>query len=1612
MLGLVAALSSSDQCLRIAATVDEIGARRLREPQEGSAVTRAWALLLLVLLMPGSALSDSSNLEGGVFIAHHPPGLQYTSGQDWCARYFQEFAIDSCSEQNSRIDLDGNQGQSSVWFVLAAWAEEKEWCGAEFGFAQYDSTIYAFISSGPCFPDGSGGGLEIPTAGWPGPNAGVALSISGAPWSGNFVPVYFFAGYAYYQGEMPLAANPSSEFGGTANCETPPQSWAATAFGAMGIFQDGTSACPEELDGGGGGLDGGMQPDGAEGYGGYEPDGGQDWGDGEEGCIDYRDFMHWVGNANPPGSSQDVAVAEAYAYVASGASGLQIVDISNPRLPELKGGADTPSFANAVCVAGGYAYVADGLSQASPEETASLQVVDVSDPESPEVVGSVEMPGGGDAVDVAVSGDYAYVVINTASPGSPGVQVVDITSPTSPQLGPLVPLSAPWSIAVCGNYLYVADNFEGLQVIFMSEQGPQIVGSYNTPEIVARGVALSGSLACVADAEYGLLVIDVSAPENPSLEGSVETPGAACDLAVSGDQAYLSACESGLVAIDISDPADPQIMGRMGTLAAPHGVACTDSYVYVTAGTVGLDVIERANSESSPLTGGVETPGTAGGVTVSGDHAYVADGSSGLQVMNISDPGSSSIVGSVDTPGSAQAVAVAGFYAFVADSSAGLQVVGISDPASPDIVGSAETQGIAKGVVVSGIYAYVADGGTLGEGLMIFDVSAEEPSLKGTYDPSGLEVRAVAVSGNYAYVPVSPLPGDPGVSQLLVINVSDPEHPTLVGDTEEDIHASLNGLAIVNAGEQTFAYVGAAPGLLVFNVTDPGSPSLAGNVSLRRPAEELVVSGEFLYVADEAGGLQVLSISDPDAPALLGGRDRLGDALGVATSDDCVCVAAGSEGLRLLPKQCLVFDWEAYWVQLQNAQPFGVQVQQDSNGSIVVEMTLDGFYAIPEEIDGTTFYHISLPGEPLRMVAEAPELPLVPRSLLVSDDQRMVATVESAVYEDLPALPVTPSKGPLPMGLDPDSVAYVFGPAYTDSAFYPAAPESLGAPFILRDFRGQVLQLNPFQAYPLDSTLRVYTYLKVSISPGGPDTASVIHRSGPPATIDRQFAKIYRKFFSNYPAIEVLGYVPETEDQDLLIVIPWNCTYCDEIDDFAEWKAGQGITTSILSTTGTTFEEVRQDIREAYLADPAIAHVLLVGDADQIPPRLSTLNNQANTPADPPYTFMNDEDHYPDIFVGRFSANNADQLNTQIERTMAYGESQGLWLTRAFGMASHLDDLDGVFDFPTPYGSNPEAMADWLGRLEASGLYATTDLYSENDPTPPPMGMQVTYLLEQLNLGLGLMLVSDHGCVDGWDDDFPHQGIPPNIMRRDVFHDEEHDYVNNTDMLPLIHAQSCDLGRFTRIVTDPPDPWPTECFAESWMWKRGRQWQGYAPQGAIATYMAGGTIDQRGPQYAQLGTILALLDDGSPSIGQLVYFGAVFMMLQGVNAYNFEMWNLFGDPSLVFLKSAGPQTIEVTVNSELRPAEVFRIGPSPSSGPVRVHFTIGGESTGSHAELRVFDLCGRCVRTLLAPAGARGVQSMLWDGKDNRGNKVPSGAYFCRLAVGGKEITRQIVMVR
>jgi hypothetical protein len=96
------------------------------------------------------------------------------------------------------------------------------------------------------------------------------------------------------------------------------------------------------------------------------------------------------------------------------------------------------------------------------------------------------------------------------------------------------------------------------------------------------------------------------------------------------------------------------------------------------------------------------------------------------------------------------------------------------------------------------------------------------------------------------------------------------------------------------------------------------------------------------------------------------------------------------------------------------------------------------------------------------------------------------------------------------------------------------------------------------------------------------------------------------------------------------------------------------------------------------------------------------------------------------------------------------------------------------------------------------------------------------------------------------------------------------------------------------------------------------------------------------------------------------------------------------------------------VNTPAAAGVVVNVLPNPFSASTRISFNTSGDGP---AEVRIFDVVGRQVRTFAAPRGAGG-RNIQWDGRDGGGEAVPSGVYFCRVTTPAGHGVRRIVLVR
>jgi hypothetical protein len=76
--------------------------------------------------------------------------------------------------------------------------------------------------------------------------------------------------------------------------------------------------------------------------------------------------------------------------------------------------------------------------------------------------------------------------------------------------------------------------------------------------------------------------------------------------------------------------------------------------------------------------------------------------------------------------------------------------------------------------------------------------------------------------------------------------------------------------------------------------------------------------------------------------------------------------------------------------------------------------------------------------------------------------------------------------------------------------------------------------------------------------------------------------------------------------------------------------------------------------------------------------------------------------------------------------------------------------------------------------------------------------------------------------------------------------------------------------------------------------------------------------------------------------------------------------------------------------------------PNPFYPTTTISFVLDAPGT---AELQIFDVAGRMVRSLVESHLSGGVHRVLWDGRDGRGNSLKSGVYFYQLRVDGQLVS-------
>jgi plastocyanin len=116
-----------------------------------------------------------------------------------------------------------------------------------------------------------------------------------------------------------------------------------------------------------------------------------------------------------------------------------------------------------------------------------------------------------------------------------------------------------------------------------------------------------------------------------------------------------------------------------------------------------------------------------------------------------------------------------------------------------------------------------------------------------------------------------------------------------------------------------------------------------------------------------------------------------------------------------------------------------------------------------------------------------------------------------------------------------------------------------------------------------------------------------------------------------------------------------------------------------------------------------------------------------------------------------------------------------------------------------------------------------------------------------------------------------------------------------------------------------------------------------------------------------------------------------------------------GMTGTVIVTAASPvEQVPTAAGIQLRPNV-----PNPFNPTTRISFDLSESGVGpTHVSLRVFDLKGRLVRVLVEEKVNNPQHSVVWNGRDLRGDILPSGVYVVRLEARGQTLARTMTLAK
>ncbi len=284
----------------------------------------------------------------------------------------------------------------------------------------------------------------------------------------------------------------------------------------------------------------------------------------------------------------------------------------------------------------------------------------------------------------------------------------------------------------------------------------------------------------------------------------------------------------------------------------------------------------------------------------------------------------------------------------------------------------------------------------------------------------------------------------------------------------------------------------------------------------------------------------------------------------------------------------------------------------------------------------------------------------------------------------------------------------------------------------LRATRLGRIEINPIQYNPVQNSLRVLNNLVIEVNFINADLSKT-------EALKKKYSSPH---FNSVVSTIVINH-DHAAGKELITQAPTHMVLVSDrmfeaqLEPFIEWKIKKGfkITEAYTDVIGTTTTDIKTYLEGIYNGSDPMTFVLFVGDVQQIPAW-----NASGHVTDLRYCEYTG-DNLPEVYYGRFSAQNTAQLQPQIDKTLMYEQ---------FTMAdpSYLSEVFLVAGDDATYEMTHGNGHIWYG--DNYYFNATNNVNAHTYFQPLDNGAMSAVIVNNMNTGLAFANYTAHCGPNGW----------------------------------------------------------------------------------------------------------------------------------------------------------------------------------------------------------------------------------------------------------------------